>query len=144
MNIDGAYYWAIEILLKEGKIKVYDCNLPALDEVDFFTYMEPLLELFPILLRQSKLMDYLSKEVLMKHPWDFEGQNKDMDLPKNETVVACGSHALAHIEYLLMDTEMAEPTTFLYENITVNMKEVRVYGVLTGRMEPVYEEEPVK
>lgn len=51
MNVDGVHYWVVEILLKEEKIKVYDCNLPALDKVDFFTYMEPLLVLFPILLR---------------------------------------------------------------------------------------------
>ncbi|KAF3685768.1 hypothetical protein FXO37_00296 [Capsicum annuum] len=36
MNVDDIYYRAIEILLEEGKIKVYDCNLPVIDEVIFF------------------------------------------------------------------------------------------------------------
>ncbi|KAF3635722.1 hypothetical protein FXO37_25845 [Capsicum annuum] len=35
MNRDGIRYRAIEILLGEGKIKVYDCNLPPLDEAIF-------------------------------------------------------------------------------------------------------------
>ncbi|KAF3632364.1 hypothetical protein FXO37_27517 [Capsicum annuum] len=115
---------AVDILLEERKIKVYDCNLLSLDEVNFFTYMHPLLELFHILLRQSKLMDHLTTEVLMKKLWDFEGRNKDMDLSKNETVVPCGSHALAHIECLLTGTEMDELTTFLYDNTVENMQEV--------------------
>ncbi|KAF3635287.1 hypothetical protein FXO38_24705 [Capsicum annuum] len=144
MNVDGVHYQAVEILLAEGKIKVYDCNLPALDEVNFFTYMQPLLELFPILLRQSKLMDRLPKKVLMKHLWDFVGRNKDMDLSKNKTAAACGSHTLARIECLLTDTKMTEPMTFLCDNIVANMQEVWAYGVLTGCLEPVYKEEPVK
>ncbi|KAM3248915.1 hypothetical protein P3L10_010684 [Capsicum annuum] len=35
INVDDVYYWAVEILIKEGKIKVYDYNLHALDEVNF-------------------------------------------------------------------------------------------------------------
>ncbi|KAF3642405.1 hypothetical protein FXO37_22538 [Capsicum annuum] len=31
MNMDDICYRAVEILIEEGKIKVYDCNLPALD-----------------------------------------------------------------------------------------------------------------
>ncbi|KAF3668690.1 hypothetical protein FXO38_07969 [Capsicum annuum] len=34
INMDNVHYWVAEILLEEGKIKVYDCNLSALDEVD--------------------------------------------------------------------------------------------------------------
>ncbi|KAF3645424.1 hypothetical protein FXO37_20991 [Capsicum annuum] len=68
MNIDDIRYQDFEILLEEGKIKVYDCNLSALDEVDFFTSMQPLLELFPILLRPSKLMDHFPMKVLIKQP----------------------------------------------------------------------------
>ncbi|KAF3622050.1 hypothetical protein FXO38_31519 [Capsicum annuum] len=63
MNMDDICYRAVEILIEEGKIKVYDCNLPALDEADFFTHMQPLLEFFPILLRQSELMDNLPVKV---------------------------------------------------------------------------------
>ncbi|KAF3634643.1 hypothetical protein FXO38_25045 [Capsicum annuum] len=144
MNMDDIYYRVVEILLKEGKIKVYDYNLLALDEADFFTHMQPLLELFPILLRQSKLMDRLPMEVLIKQPSDFEGRNKDVDLPKNEIIAACRSHALAHIECLLIDTKMAEPMKFLCDNAVVKIQEVWAYGVLTGCLEPVYKEKPVK
>ncbi|KAF3630029.1 hypothetical protein FXO38_27386 [Capsicum annuum] len=135
---------AVEILLEEGKIKVYDCNFPALDEVDLFIHIQPLLELFPILLRQSKLMDHFLVGVLMKKSWDFEGRNKDMNLTKNETDVACMSHVLAHIECLLIGTKMDEPMTLLCDKVMANMKEVWAYRVLTGRLEPVYKEDPVK
>ncbi|KAF3660803.1 hypothetical protein FXO38_12030 [Capsicum annuum] len=70
--MDGICYRVVEMLLEEGKIKVYDCNLLFLDEANFFTQMQPLLELFPNLLRQSELMHYFAAEVLMKKPWDFE------------------------------------------------------------------------
>ncbi|PHT75704.1 hypothetical protein T459_19226 [Capsicum annuum] len=72
INMDGICYRVVEMLLEEGKIKVYDCNLLFLDEANFFTQMQPLLELFPNLLRQSELMHYFAAEVLMKKPWDFE------------------------------------------------------------------------
>ncbi|KAF3665881.1 hypothetical protein FXO37_10844 [Capsicum annuum] len=124
MNVDGIHYRAIEILLGEGKIKVYDCNEPTIDEVIFFIHMQPLMDLFPILLRQSR--------------------NKDMNLPKNNTSFVCGLHVLAHIECLLTDREMAEPTTFLCDNAVENLQEVWAYGVLIGRLEPVCKEEPVK
>ncbi|KAM3326437.1 hypothetical protein P3S67_001563 [Capsicum chacoense] len=35
INVDDVHYWAVEILIKEGKIKVYDYNLHALNEVNF-------------------------------------------------------------------------------------------------------------
>ncbi|KAM3264079.1 hypothetical protein P3L10_001073 [Capsicum annuum] len=67
-----------------------------------------------------------------------------MILPKDDVAKASGSHALAHIECLLTDTEMTEPTNFLCDNAVVNLQEVWAYGVLTGRLKPVYIEEPVK
>ncbi|KAF3653141.1 hypothetical protein FXO38_15775 [Capsicum annuum] len=36
ISVNGIHYWTIEILLEEGKIKVYDCNEPAINEVDLF------------------------------------------------------------------------------------------------------------
>ncbi|KAF3677945.1 hypothetical protein FXO38_03524, partial [Capsicum annuum] len=59
MNMDVKHFLALEILLEEGMMKVYDCNLPIFDEANFFTKMKPLLELFPNLLRQSKLTNHL-------------------------------------------------------------------------------------
>jgi len=102
------------------------------------------MDLFPILLRQSKLMHHLPKEVLIKKSWNFEGRNKGMNLSKNDISFENDSHMLAHIECLLIGTKMAEPTTFLCDNAMADLQEVWAYGVLTGRLEPVYKKELVK
>ncbi|KAM3199771.1 hypothetical protein P3L10_032131 [Capsicum annuum] len=78
MNVDVIHFLTVEILLYEGKIKVYDCNLPVFSEKMFLTYMQPLLKL----LTQSKLMDHLPAEVLVNESWVFEGRNKNIQLPK--------------------------------------------------------------
>ncbi|KAM3246568.1 hypothetical protein P3L10_008335 [Capsicum annuum] len=132
------------MLLKEGKINVYDSNVPLIDDFNLFLLVVPLMVLFPFLLRESKLMNHLPKEVLMKKSWDFKGRNRGMILPKDDAAKASGLHVLAHIEYLLTSTEMAEPMTFLCNNAVENLQEVWAYGVLTGRLKPVYIEEPVK
>ncbi|KAM3284074.1 hypothetical protein P3S67_022872 [Capsicum chacoense] len=90
MNVEVTHFLTIEILLYEGKIKVYDCNLPVFSEKTFLTHMQPLLKLLPKLLTQSKLMDHLLAEVLAKESWDFKGRNKNIQLPKNITGTACG------------------------------------------------------
>ena len=106
MNVDVTHFFTVEILLYEGKIKVYDCNLPVFSEKIFLTHMHPLLKLLPKLLTQSKLMDHLLAEVLSKESWVFEGQNKNIQLPKNTIGVACGLYSLAYIECLLTGTQM--------------------------------------
>ncbi|KAF3669845.1 hypothetical protein FXO37_08811 [Capsicum annuum] len=88
------------------------------------SWTKPLMDLLPILLRESELMNHFSKKVLMKKSWDFEGRNKVMTLPKNDIGYASGSHALAHIECLLTGTEMSEPTIFLCDNSVANLQEV--------------------
>ncbi|KAF3657357.1 hypothetical protein FXO38_13726 [Capsicum annuum] len=120
MNVEVKHFLAVEILLDEGKIKVYDCNLPIFKEAKFLTHMQPLLKLFPKLLTQSKMMDHLPAEVLKKESWDFEGRNKNIHLQKNKTSVACGSYSLVYIKCLLNDTEMAS----LCDAIVENMQEV--------------------
>ena len=106
ISVNDMHYRAVEILLEEGKINVYDSNVPLIDDFDLFLLVEPLMVLLPILLRESKLMNHLPKEVLMKKSWDFEGQNRGMILPKDDAAKASGSHALAHIECLLTGTKM--------------------------------------
>ncbi|KAF3670081.1 putative 40S ribosomal protein S21-like [Capsicum annuum] len=96
MNVEIKYFLAVEILLYEENIKIYDCNLPVFNEVTFLTHVKPLLKLFPKLLTQSKLMDYLPMEVLRKESWLFE----------DRTGAACGPYSLAYIECLLIGTEM--------------------------------------
>ncbi|KAM3307900.1 hypothetical protein P3S67_009644 [Capsicum chacoense] len=144
ISANGIHYRAVEILLEEGKINVYDSNVPLVNDFDLFLLVEPLMVLFSILLRESKLMNHFPKEVLMKKSWDVEGRNRGMILPKNDVAKVSGSHALAHIECLLTGTKMAEPTTFMCDNAMANLQEVWTYGVLTGRLKPVYIEEPVK
>ncbi|KAM3283784.1 hypothetical protein P3S67_022582 [Capsicum chacoense] len=124
ISVNEMHYRAVKILLEEVKINVYDSNVPLVDDFDLFLLVEPLMVLLPILLRESKLMNHLPKEVLMKKSWDFEGRKKGMILSKDDATKASGSHALAHIECLLTDTEMVEPMTFLCNNAVANLQEV--------------------
>ena len=66
LSVNGMHYWAVEILLEEGKINVYDSNVPLVDDFNLFLFVEPLMVLLPILLRESKLLNHLPKKVLMK------------------------------------------------------------------------------
>ncbi|KAF3683602.1 hypothetical protein FXO38_00707 [Capsicum annuum] len=50
-NMEVKYFLAVEILLEEEEIKIYDCNLPVFDKGAFLIHMQSLLELLPILLR---------------------------------------------------------------------------------------------
>ncbi|KAM3319718.1 hypothetical protein P3S67_006918 [Capsicum chacoense] len=122
ISVNGIHYRVVEILLEEGNINVYDSNVPLIDDFDLFLLVEPLMVLLPILLRESKLMNHLSKEVLMTKSWNFEGRNGGMILPKDDAAKASDSHALAHIECLLTDTEMAELMTFLCDNAVANLQ----------------------
>ncbi|KAM3284490.1 hypothetical protein P3S67_023289 [Capsicum chacoense] len=97
INMDVTYFLTVEILLYEGMIKVYDCNLPVFSEKTFLTHMKPLLKLLPKLLTQSKLMDHLSAEVLAKESWDFKGQNKNIQLSINTTGTACEPYSVAYM-----------------------------------------------
>ncbi|KAF3662980.1 hypothetical protein FXO37_12212 [Capsicum annuum] len=106
MNMKVKYFLIVEILLYEGNIKVYDCNLPVFSKDKFLAHMQTLLKLLPKLLPWSKLMDHLSAEVLMKEFWDFEGLNKIIQLPKNKTNAACRPYSLAYIECLLSSIEI--------------------------------------
>ncbi|KAM3381448.1 hypothetical protein P3S68_007021 [Capsicum galapagoense] len=73
ISVNAMHYRAVEILLEEGKINIYDFNVPLVDNFDLFLLVEPLMVLLPILLRESKLMNHLPKVVLMKKSWVFEG-----------------------------------------------------------------------
>ncbi|KAM3338754.1 hypothetical protein P3S68_030840 [Capsicum galapagoense] len=144
ISVNDMHYRAVDILCDEGKINVYDSNVPLIDNFNLFLLVEPLMVLLPILLRESKLMNHLPKKVLIKKPWDFGGQNREMILLKDDAAKESSSHTLGHIEYLLTGTEMAERMTFLCDNVVANLQEVWAYGVLTGRLKPVYIEYPVK
>ncbi|KAM3264078.1 hypothetical protein P3L10_001072 [Capsicum annuum] len=66
ISVNDMHYRAVEILLEEGKINIYDSNIPLIDDFDLFLLMKPLIVLLPILLKESKLMNHLPKKVLMK------------------------------------------------------------------------------
>ena len=66
ISVNDMHYRAVEILIKEGKINVYDYNVPLVNDFDLFLLVEPLLVMLPILLRESKLMNHFPKKVLMK------------------------------------------------------------------------------
>ncbi|KAF3678778.1 hypothetical protein FXO37_04159 [Capsicum annuum] len=144
ISMNDMHYRTVEILIEKKNINVYDSNVSLIDDFDLFLLVEPLMVLLSILLRESKLMNHLPKEVLIKKSWDFEGRNRGMILPKDDVAKTSGSHTLGHIKCLLTGTKMAEPMTFLCDNAVVNLQEVWAYGVLNGRWKPVYIEEPVK
>ncbi|KAF3637843.1 hypothetical protein FXO38_23529 [Capsicum annuum] len=95
MNFKNKHFLTVEILMNKGVINVYDSNLPVFEEWEFFICMEPLLELFPNLLKQSGIINHFS-EKLLNDRWSFE--SRKYDLPKNKTVVACRSYSLAFTE----------------------------------------------
>ena len=66
ISVSDIHYRTIEILLEEGKINVYYSNVPLIDDFDLFLLVEPLMVLLSILLRESKLMNHLPNEVLIK------------------------------------------------------------------------------
>ncbi|PHT58202.1 hypothetical protein CQW23_00565 [Capsicum baccatum] len=134
MNVDVTHFLTIEILLYDENIKVYDCNLPVFSEKTFLTHMQPLLKLLPKLLTQSKMMDHLLAEVLVKASWDFEGQNNNIHLPKNTTGAAYGPYSLSYIECLLTGTQIVG----VCDTVVGKMQWVWAYGVLTKWLEPVY------
>ncbi|KAM3248572.1 hypothetical protein P3L10_010341 [Capsicum annuum] len=117
VNLEVKYFLTVEILLYEGKVKFYDCNLPVFNEDMFSAHMQPLLKFLPKLVMQSKLMDHLPTEILTKESWDFEGQNKNIELPKNKIGAVCGSYSLTYIECLLTGTEMTDMCDAVVEKI---------------------------
>ncbi|KAF3674942.1 hypothetical protein FXO37_06135 [Capsicum annuum] len=63
ISVNGMYDRAVVILLNEGKINVYDSNVPLVDDFNLFLLVDPLMVLLPILLRESKLMNHFPKKV---------------------------------------------------------------------------------
>ena len=94
----------IEILLHEGLINVYDCNLVVTENDKFFTLIQPVFELLPKLLMQSGIMNHLPKKLLTQ-PWEFNGQIEPM--VQNVSRAACGSYSIAFIEHLISQTKYA-------------------------------------
>ncbi|KAG5593383.1 hypothetical protein H5410_043897 [Solanum commersonii] len=59
MNIKNTHFIALEFLMEKGLIQVYDCNILMCDEPTFLTLIQPILELWPKLLKQSGMFNHL-------------------------------------------------------------------------------------
>ncbi|KAK4708227.1 hypothetical protein R3W88_029152 [Solanum pinnatisectum] len=51
MNLKKKHFVALEFLIDDGKINIYDCNLSIYTEDEFFLFIVSMLELFPRLLK---------------------------------------------------------------------------------------------
>ncbi|KAK6803194.1 hypothetical protein RDI58_000978 [Solanum bulbocastanum] len=73
MNINKTHFVTLENLLHEGRMNVYDCMLMGMEHAKFLTFIQPVFELLPKLLKQSGIMKYLSHKFL-NEPWEFKGR----------------------------------------------------------------------
>ncbi|KAF3669006.1 hypothetical protein FXO38_07803 [Capsicum annuum] len=114
-----------------GKIWIGTKRILGVINVDRICYreIEILLEKEKI---KSELMDNFLEKVLMKQPWDFEGQNKDMTFQRMKSVPCAGRHRNNRANDLSMRQRSGKHAR------------VWVYGVLTGLLDLVYKEEPMK
>ncbi|KAG5587157.1 hypothetical protein H5410_047591 [Solanum commersonii] len=80
MNIKNTHFIALEFLMEKGLIQVYDCNIHMCDEPTFLTLIQPILELWPKLLKQSGI---------------------------NNSRATCGPYTCVFIDHLLTGTDMS-------------------------------------
>ncbi|KAH0683500.1 hypothetical protein KY289_021252 [Solanum tuberosum] len=103
MNIKNTHFIALEFLMEKGLIQVYDCNIHMCDEPTFLTLIQPILELWPKLLKQSGMFNYLS-EIFLNDAWSYE---RLKNVPSNNSRAACGPYACVFIDHLLTGTDMS-------------------------------------
>ena len=132
MNINVRQFVTLEFIIEEGVINVYDCNVPKIQEDEFFIHIQPVIELWPKLLKQSGMFERLP-EKLLNEAWKFVLKE---NLPRNETAMACGSYSLAFIEHLLTGTNMMKPETLLCDNSVARMQWRWAVGVIDKVLEP--------
>ncbi|KAH0765201.1 hypothetical protein KY285_001072 [Solanum tuberosum] len=71
INMNKTHFVTLEILLHEGRMNVYDSNLMGMEHAKFLTFIQPVFELLPRLLKQSGIMKHLPDKFL-NEPWEFE------------------------------------------------------------------------
>ncbi|KAG5605099.1 hypothetical protein H5410_026591 [Solanum commersonii] len=98
MNIKNTHFIALEFLMENGLIQVYDCNIHMCDEPTFLTLIQPILELWPKLLKQSGMFNHLSK-FFLNDAWSYE---RLKNVPSNNSRAACGPYACVFIDHLLL------------------------------------------
>ncbi|KAH0697705.1 hypothetical protein KY289_015187 [Solanum tuberosum] len=103
MNIKNTHFIALEFLMEKGLIQVYDCNIHMCDEPTFLTLIQPILELWPKLLKQSGMFNHLS-EICLNDAWSYE---RLKNVPSNNSRAACGPYACVFIDHLLTGIDMS-------------------------------------
>ncbi|KAH0722867.1 hypothetical protein KY290_005523 [Solanum tuberosum] len=128
MNIKNTHFIALEFLMEKGLIQVYDCNIHMCDEPTFLTLIQPILELWPKLLKQSGMFNHLS-EIFLNDAWSYE---RLKNVPSNNSRAACGPYACVFIDHLLTGTDMS----CLNDNEVDNFRMKYVVAVLEKELIP--------
>ncbi|KAK6802991.1 hypothetical protein RDI58_000775 [Solanum bulbocastanum] len=72
INLNKTHFLTLEILLHEGRMNVYKCSLMGREHAKFLTFIQPVLELLPKLLKQSGVIKHLPNK-FVNEPCEFDG-----------------------------------------------------------------------
>ena len=133
MNISGNHFMIVEILLHEGLINVYDCNLVVTENDMFFTLIQLIFELLPKLLKLSGIMNHFLDKCLTQ-PWECNGRIEPM--VQNASGAACSSYSIAFIEHLISQTEFHQPCSMLCDNLIERMQYIWANGIISQCLKP--------
>ncbi|KAH0764994.1 hypothetical protein KY285_000865 [Solanum tuberosum] len=133
MNINKTHFVTLEILLHEGRINIYDCLLMGMEHAKFLTFIQPVFELLPKLLKQSGIMKHLPDKFL-NEPWEFKGRLEPM--VTNDNKAACASYSLAFIEHMITRTTIQPPKILLCDNVVRRMQWVWAAVIVSRSLEP--------
>ena len=132
MNTSGNHFMTLEIILHEGLINVYDCNL-VVEHDKFFTIIQPVFELLPKFLKQSGTMNHMPEKFLTQ-PWEFNGRIEPM--VQNASGSACGSYSIAFIEHLISRTKLHPSSSVLCDSLIEQMQYIWAYGIISQSLKP--------
>ncbi|KAG5621031.1 hypothetical protein H5410_006249 [Solanum commersonii] len=133
MNLNKTHFVTLDILLHEGRMNVYDCLLMGMEHAKFLTFIQPVFELLPKLLKQSGIMKHFPNKFL-NVPWKFKGRLEPM--VTDDSKVVCASYSLAFIEHLITRTTIQPPKTLLCDNAVRRMQWVWAAGIVSRSLEP--------
>ena len=85
-------------VMEKGLIQVYDCNIHVCDVLTFFTPIQLILILWPKLLKQSRMFNYLF-ENLLNVAWSYE---RLKIVSSNHSCATYGPYACIFIDHLLV------------------------------------------
>ena len=132
-NTMSIHFVTLKILLHEGRMNVYDCNLMVTKYDKIFTLIQHVFQLLPKLLKQNGIMNHLPGKLLTQ-PWEFDGRMQPM--VQNATGAACRSYSLALIENLISGTELQPPNTQLCENLIEGTQYIWANGIISQSLNP--------